>query len=65
MKHQRNEGEGNRSADRHYRAGLQKHLKKGTIEGQAREAEKALEGKEGEELKKAEEAAKHGKTLKH
>jgi hypothetical protein len=64
-KPQKNEGEGSRSADRNYRAGLQKHLEKKNVDEEARKAKEAIEGKEGEELKKAEEAAKRGKTLKH
>jgi len=65
QKPQKNEGEGSRSADRNYRAGLQKHLEKKNVDEEARKAAEAVDSDEGEELKKAEDAAKRGKPLKH
>ena len=54
----KNEGEGNRTADRHYREGVKQHVQSGASEPAADEAERALEGDEGAELRDAEEAAK-------
>jgi hypothetical protein len=51
---QRNEGEGNRTAARHYNKAQQRFVKSGKIEEKAREAEAALDGKEGAELERAE-----------
>jgi hypothetical protein len=48
-KDQKNEGEGNRTADRKYREGVQAHVKSGASKPAAEEAEQALEGSEGEE----------------
>jgi hypothetical protein len=56
----RNEGEGNRTADRKYREGVRRHVESGASEAAAEEAEHALEGAEAEELRKAEESAKAG-----
>ena len=57
----KNEGEGNRTADRQYREGVRRHLESGASEPAAEEAEHALEGAEGEELREAEEEAKKGR----
>jgi hypothetical protein len=54
----RNEGEGNRTADREYREGVRRHVESGAPERAAAEAERALEGAEGEELRRAESEAK-------
>jgi hypothetical protein len=51
-----NEGEGNKSADRRYRDGVSKTVQGGQVEKKAKEAEQALEGSEGKELRQAEEA---------
>jgi hypothetical protein len=56
----KNEGEGNRIADRRYREGVRRHVQSGTSEPAAEEAEHALEGDEADDLRKAEEAAKAG-----
>ena len=56
----RNEGEGSRSADRAYRRGLEEFENEGRVEGQAEEAERALEGPEAEALRKAEQQGKRG-----
>jgi hypothetical protein len=50
----RNEGEGSRTADREYREGVRRHVASGTSERAAAEAEQALEGAEGDELRQAE-----------
>jgi hypothetical protein len=54
----KNEGEGSRTGARRYDAGAEKMAKSGQVDGLARRAEKALEGKEGVELKRAEEKGK-------
>jgi hypothetical protein len=56
----KNEGEGNRTADRRYREGVRRHVQSGASEPAADEAERALEGDEADDLRKAEEAAKAG-----
>ena len=56
----RNEGEGNRTADRRYREGVRKHVESGAPEAAAEEAERALESDEGDELRKAEAEGKAG-----
>lgn len=53
-------GEGNYDATRRYREGLEKSVREGKSEELAEEAKKALEGEEGEELRKAEERGKKG-----
>jgi hypothetical protein len=53
-----NEGEGNKSADRRYREGVKHTIDSGQVEKKAKEAEKAVDGPEGQELRRAEEAAK-------
>lgn len=57
----KNEGEGNRSADRRYREGVRKHVESGAPEAAAEEAERALESNEGDELRDAEEEGKSRK----
>ncbi len=52
-----NEGEGSRSGDAQYRAGVQEHLKKGRVEEEAEEARRDLEA-HPEELREAEEEGK-------
>ena len=54
----KNEGEGNRTADRKYREGVRRHVESGASEPAAEEAQHALEGSEADELRKAEAAAK-------
>jgi hypothetical protein len=53
-------GEGNRDAARRYNKGLEKTLKEGHVEELAEKAKKALEGKEGDDLRRAEEQGKKG-----
>jgi hypothetical protein len=55
-----NEGEGSRSAARAYDAGAQKAAKDTKkVESLAEEAKEALDGPEGEELRKAEQRGKN------
>jgi hypothetical protein len=54
----KNEGEGNKTADKAYRQGATQHAESGRSEQKAREAEDALEGDEGEELEEAEQTGK-------
>jgi hypothetical protein len=56
----KNEGEGNRTADRKYREGVRRHLESGASGPAAEEAQQALESTEADELRKAEDAAKSG-----
>jgi hypothetical protein len=51
---QANEGEGNRTAARAYNKSQQQFVKSGQVAEKAREAEDALEGREGEDLRRAE-----------
>jgi hypothetical protein len=53
-----NEGEGSRSADRHYREGVRKTVESGKVGELAKEAKEAVEGPEGDALRRAEEEAK-------
>jgi hypothetical protein len=57
----RNEGEGNRTADRKYREGVRRHVVSGASEPAAEEAQHALEGAESDELRKAETEARAGR----
>jgi hypothetical protein len=56
-----NEGEGSKSADRAYRKGTEEFVKSGHVEEQARKAAEALDSKEGQELRKAENKGRRGK----
>jgi Protein of unknown function (DUF2934) len=49
-----NEGEGNRTAARQHNEAQQRFVRSGKVENKAREAQKAIEGDEGKELRKAE-----------
>lgn len=51
---QRNEGEGNKTAARHYNEATTEFAKSGKVDQKAQEARKAVDGKEGEGLRKAE-----------
>lgn len=55
---QKNEGEGSRSADRHYREGVQKTVESGKVGELAKKAKEAVDGQEGDALRKAEKDAK-------
>lgn len=52
------EGEGSYTASRRYRKGLEKSVAAGKTDELARKAQKAYDGKEGKELRKAEQTAK-------
>jgi hypothetical protein len=56
-----NEGEGNKSADRAYRKATEEFVKSGRVDEQARNAAKALDGSEGQELRSAEDKGRKGK----
>ena len=53
------EGEGNKTADRHYREGAEKHAKKGENRRAAKRARDALDTDEGRELEDAREQTKN------
>lgn len=53
-----NEGEGNRTADRQYREGVKDHVQHHDVQGDAQRAGDAVDGPEGEELRRAEEEGK-------
>jgi hypothetical protein len=53
-------GEGNYDASRRYRQGLEKSVQKGDASELGEKAKKALEGPEGDELRRAEEQGKKG-----
>lgn len=53
-KDQKNEGEGNRTAARQYNDAQRRFVKSGKVEEKAKEAERAVEGKEGDALREAE-----------
>ena len=57
---QKNEGEGNRTADRKYREDVRRHVQSGASEAAAKEAEHALDSDEGKDLREAEAEAKKG-----
>ena len=53
-KDQKNEGEGNRTAAREYNEAQRRFVKSGKVEEKAKEAERAIAGKEGDALRDAE-----------
>ncbi len=53
----KNEGEGNRTADREYREGVEEHLKRGHVEEEAERAARDVD-EHPDELRKAEEEGK-------
>ncbi|QGM96895.1 hypothetical protein [Methylocystis parvus] len=58
----RNEGEGNRTAARQYNEAQRKFVESGKVDPAAKDAERALETNEAEELRRAEEEGrKHAK----
>jgi hypothetical protein len=59
---QKNEGEGSRTAARNYDRAVAKTVKSGTVPAKARAAARALDGPEGDELRRAEARAKRGRT---
>ncbi len=52
----KNEGEGNKTAARNYNAGTKQFVESGKVGAAAKAAEKAIDGPEGKELRKAEKA---------
>ncbi len=54
------QGEGNYDASRRYDDGVAKSVEEGTADELAEKAKKALEGAEGDGLRRAEERAKRG-----
>jgi len=56
------EGEGSYSAAQRYREGLEQSVSEGATKRLAEEAAEALDSPEGASLRKAEEAAKHGRS---
>jgi hypothetical protein len=57
----KNEGEGNRTADRKYRESVRRHVESGVSQPAAEEAQHALEGAEADELREAEEEGRAGR----
>jgi hypothetical protein len=53
-KDQKNEGEGNRTAAQQYNEAQRRFVKSGQVEEKAKEAERAIAGKEGDALCEAE-----------
>ena len=56
------EGEGSYTATHNYDAGVERSVAEGRTEELAQKAAKALDGPEGDELRKAEQAAKQGQS---
>lgn len=56
------EGEGSYTATRRYDEGVERSVAEGKTDELARKAAAALDGPEGDELRKAEQAAKNGQT---
>jgi len=56
----KNEGEGNKTADRHYREGVRRHVESGASEPAAKEAERELDKEAGEESRRAANTGKAG-----
>lgn len=54
----KNEGEGNRTADAQYRKGVREHVEHHDVQGDADRARRAVDGPEGDELRRAEEVGK-------
>jgi len=59
-RHQRNEGEGNKTAAREYNEAQRRFAESGKVEEKAREAERATSGPERVELERAEAIRKRG-----
>jgi hypothetical protein len=55
MTDRKNEGEGNKTAARHYNTDQQDFVKSGQVPEAAEAAKKAVKGAEGDELRRAEE----------
>lgn len=55
---QKIKAEGDYEAARRYREDVEDHARSGDVEGEARDAEKAVDGEEGKKLREAEEIGK-------
>jgi len=60
----KNEGEGNKTADRHYREGVRRHVESGASEPAAKEAERALDSEAGDALRRAEDTGTAGRNTR-
>jgi hypothetical protein len=60
----KNEGEGNKTADRQYREGVRRHVESGSSEPAAKEAERALDSEAGDELRRAEDTGRAGRNTR-
>ncbi|MGQ9368750.1 hypothetical protein [Azospirillum sp. ST 5-10] len=58
MAENRNQGEGNRTADKHYRDAVRDHVEHHDVAGDAKRARDAVDGPEGDALRRAEETGK-------
>jgi hypothetical protein len=58
----RNEGEGNRTADRQYRENVSRHVQSGKSQPAAEDARRALDSDEADELREAERQGKAADT---
>jgi len=56
----KNEGEGNKTADRQYREGVRRHIESGGVAPAAKDAERAVDSEAGDELRRAEDAGRAG-----
>jgi hypothetical protein len=63
-KKDKNEGEGNKTADRHYREGVRQHIESGKSGPAAKEATKAVDGEQAEELRRAQEEGRKGRDTR-
>lgn len=54
----RNEGEGNRTAAREYNKATREHARTHDVDAEAKKARKALEGEQGDSLRRAEQTGK-------
>jgi hypothetical protein len=59
------EGEGSYTAARRYREGVEHTVEEGHVKEHAEQAKQAIDGPEGESLRRAEQAGKRGKAVKH
>lgn len=57
-------GEGNYSATRRYRAGLESFMRSGKVKSAARSAKKAVDGGEAASLRRAEKRGKRGPQIR-
>ncbi len=60
----KNEGEGNKTADREYRETTRDFIDKGKVDKAAKKAKDAIDGKQADSLKKAEKIGRSGDPKK-